>query len=155
MKIASAYLYIGWPSAEDRASHTERISVIALHAEMELPILQFGRPEVFSTLVEPHAYTVVTAEHPDNLMRLSLASKTRIKNPSRRTFEAQTVPYSVVVADAAICGNIWDQHVLAALRALNVPLTAPDTPLAHSLISPGGPQQYGACDAQVRADKAF
>ena len=42
------------------------------------------------------------------------------------------------MADTAIRGNIWEQHVLAALRALNVPLTAPDTPLAHRLFSPGG-----------------
>ena len=59
------------------------------------------------------------------------------------------------MADTAIRGNIWDQHVLTALRALNVPLTAPDTPLAHRLFGSGAPQQYGARDAQVRADKAF
>jgi hypothetical protein len=38
---------------------------------------------------------------------------------------------------------------------MNVPLTAPDTPLAHRLFSPGAPNQYGLRDAQVRADKAF
>ena len=43
------------------------------------------------------------------------------------------------MADAAIRGNIWEQHVIAALRAMNVPLTAPDTPLVHRLFSPGAP----------------
>jgi hypothetical protein len=76
--------------------------------------------------------------------------------PPCLTFEARTTTYSVVVmADAAIRGNIWEQHVLAAMRAMNVPLTAPDTPLAHRLFSPGAPHQYGVRDAQVRADKAF
>ena len=55
------------------------------------------------------------------------------------------------MADTAIRGNIWDQHVLlTALRALKVPLTAPDTPLAQRLFGPGAPQQYG-----VLTDKAF
>ena len=35
------------------------------------------------------------------------------------------------------------------------PLTAPDTPLAHRLFSPGAQQQYGAREVQVLADKAF
>ena len=137
----------------------DRISVSALRAGMVLPVSQFGGPEAFATLVKPDAYYVVTAEHPDNSMHLSLAYRNpacaRVLPPCL-TFEARSAPYSVVVmADAAIQGNIWEQHVLAALRALNVPLTAPDTPLAHRLFSPGVLQQYGARDAQVRADKAF
>ena len=92
-------------------------------------------------------------------MRLSLAHKnpacTRVLPPCL-TFEARTTTYSVVVmADAAIRGSIWEQHVLAALRPLNVPLTAPDMPLAHRLFSSGTPNQYGVRDAQVHADKAF
>ena len=165
VKIACAYAYISehkalqWPSAKDRASLMERTSVSALCAGMVLPVLQFGGPAAFATLVEPDAYYVVTAEHPDNSMRLSLA----YRNPACAsvlppclTFEARHTPYSVVVmADAAIRGNIWEPQVIAALRAMNVPLTAPDTPLAHRLFSLGAPQQYGARDAQVRADKAF
>ena len=48
VKSASAYLHISenqalqWPSAEDRASLTERISVSALRAGMVLPTLHFG-----------------------------------------------------------------------------------------------------------------
>ena len=165
MKIASAYLHISenqtlqWPSAEDRVSLIERISVSALRAGMVLPTLQFGGPEAFATLVEPDAYYVVTAEHPGNSMRLSMTYKNPAcarALPPCLTIEARTAPYSVVVmADAVIHGNIWDQHVLAALRVLNVQLSTPDRPLAHRLFSPEAPQQYGACDAQVRADKAF
>ena len=165
VKIACAYTYIPehkalhWPSDEDRASLLERTSVSALRAGMVIPVLQFAGIEAFTTLVEPDAYYVVTAEHPDNSMRLSLAYKnpacTRVLPPCL-TFEARTTTYSVIVmADAAIRGNIWEPHVLAALRAMNVPLTAPDTPLAHRLFSPGAPNQYGVRDAQVRADKAF
>ena len=70
----------------------ERISVSALRAGMVLPVLQFGGLEAFSTLVEPDAYYVVTAEHPDNSMRLSLAYKnpacTRVLPPCL-TFEAR------------------------------------------------------------------
>ena len=165
VKIECAYTYIPepkalhWPSDEDRASLMERTSVSALRAGMVIPVLQFGGIESFATLVEPDAYHVVTAEHPDKSMRLSLAYKspacTRVLPPCL-TFEARTTTYSVVVmADAAIRGNIWEQHVLAALRAMNVPLTAPDTPLAHRLFNPGAPNQYGVRDAQVRADKAF
>ena len=137
----------------------ERISVSAVRAGMVLPILQFGGPEAFATLLEPDAYYVMTAEHQDNSMRLSLAYSNPAcarALPPCLTFEARSTPYSVVVmADTAIRGNIWDQHVLTALRALNVPLTAPDTPLAHQLLGPGASKQYGARDAQVRADKAF
>ena len=165
VKIACAYTYIPehkalhWPSDEDRASLLERTSVSALRAGMVIPVLQFVGIESFATLVEPDAYYVVTAEHPDNSMRLSLAYKnpacTRVLPPCL-TFEARPTTYSVIVmADAAIRGNIWEPHVLAALRAMNVPLTAPDTPLAHRLFSPGAPNQYGGRDAQVRADKAF
>ena len=166
VKIACAYTYIPehkalhWPSDEDRASLLERTSVSALRAGMVIPVLQFVVGiESFATLVEPDAYYVVTAEHPDNSMRLSLAYKnpacTRVLPPCL-TFEARPTTYSVIVmADAAIRRIIWEQHVLAALRAMNVPLTAPDTPLAHRLFSPGAPNQYGVRDAQVRADKAF
>ena len=137
----------------------ECISISALRAGMVLPVLQFGGPKAFATHVEPDAYYVVTVEHPDNSMRLSLAYRNPAcarALPPCLTFEARSTPYSVaVMADTAIRGNIWEQHVLAALRALNVPLTAPDTPLAHRLFSPGAPQQYGARDAQVRADRAF
>jgi hypothetical protein len=137
----------------------ERISVSALRPGMVLPVLQFAGPEAFVTLVEQDAYYVVTAEHQDKSMRLSMA----YRNPACAralplclTFEARSTPYSVVVmADTATRGNIWDQHVLTALRALNVPLTTPDTPLAQRLFGAGTPQQYGARDAQVRADKAF
>jgi hypothetical protein len=126
---------------------------------MVIPVLQFVGIESFATLVEPDAYYVVTAEQPDNSMRLSLAYKNPAcprALPPCLTFEARTTTYSVIVmSDAAIRGNIWEQHVLAALRAMNVPLTAPDTPLAHRLFSPGAPNQYGLRDAQVRADKAF
>ena len=155
MKIACAYTYIPehkalhWPSEEDRASLMERTSVSALRAGMVIPVLQFGGIESFATLVEPDAYYVVTAEHPNNSMRLSLAHEnpacTRVLPPCL-TFEARTTTYSVVVmTDAAIRGSIWEQHVLAVLRAMNAPLTAPDMPL----------DQYGVRDAQVRADKAF
>ena len=150
VKIACAYTYIPehkalhWPSDEDRASLLERTSVSALRAGMVIPVLQFVGIESFATLVEPDAYYVVTAEHPDNSIRLSLAYKnpacTRVLPPCL-TFEARTTTYSVIVADAAIRGNIWEQHVLAALRAMDVPLTAPDTPLAHRLFSPGAPNQ--------------
>ena len=137
----------------------ERIFVSALRAGMVLPILQFGGPAAFATLVEPDAYYVVTAEHPENSMRLSLAHRNPAcarALPLCLTFEARSTPYSVVImADAAIRGKIWDPHVLTAVRAINVPLTAPDTPLAHRLFSPGAQQQYGAREAQVRADKAF
>ena len=92
-------------------------------------------------------------------MRLSLAYRNSAcarALPPCLTFETRSTPYSVVVmVDTAIRGNIWDQHVLNTFRTLNVPLTAPDTPLAHRLFGPGAPQQYGARDAQVRADKAF
>jgi hypothetical protein len=71
----------------------ERISVSALRAGMVLPVLQFGGLEAFSTLVEPDAYYVVTAEHPDNSMRLSLAYRNpacaRVLTPCL-TFEART-----------------------------------------------------------------
>ena len=94
---------------------------------MVLPVLQFGGPEAFNTLVEPDAYYVVTVEHQDNSMRLSLAYRypaCALALPPYLTFEARSTPYYVVVmADTAIRGNIWDQHVLNALRALNVPLT--------------------------------
>ena len=124
-----------------------------------ISVLQFGGPEAFNTLVEPDAYYVVTVEHQDNSMRLSLAYRYPAcarALPPYLTFEARSTPYYVVVmADTAIRENIWDQHVLNALRALNVPLTAPDMPLAHRLFGPGAPQQFGARDAQVRADKAF
>ncbi len=165
MKIASAYTYIPehqalqWPSDEDRASLMERISVSALRAGMVIPVLQFDGLAAFATLVEPDAYYVVTAEHSDKSMRLSLAYRNpacaRVLQPCL-TFEARTTPYSVVVmADTAIRGNIWEQHVLAALRALDVPLTALDTPLAHRLFRPGALNQYGPREAQVRAIKAF
>ena len=49
----------------------ERISVSTLRAGMVLPVLQFGGPEVFATLIEQDAYYVATAEHQDNFMRLS------------------------------------------------------------------------------------
>ena len=74
VKIASTYLHksenhaLRWPSAEDRASHMERISASALRAGMVLPTLQF---EAFATLVvEPDAnyYVVIAEEHPDNSM---------------------------------------------------------------------------------------
>ena len=42
---------------------------------MVIPVLQFVGIESFATLVELDAYYVVTAEHPDNSMRLSLAYK--------------------------------------------------------------------------------
>ena len=94
-------------------------------------------------------------------MRLSLAYRNlacvRVLPPCL-TFEARSAPYSVVMkADTAIHGNIWGQHVLAALRALNVTLTAPNTPLTHRLLfSSGDPHtQYGVRDAQVHANKAF
>ena len=118
----------------------ERISVSALRAGMVLPILQFGGPAAFATLVEPDAYYVVTAEHPENSMRLSLAHRNpacaRVL-PLCLTFEARSTPYSVVImADAAIRGKIWDPHVLTAVRAINVPLTAPDTPPSFQPRSP-------------------
>ncbi len=79
-------------------------------------------------------------------MRLSLAYRNpacvRVLPPCL-TFEARSAPYSVVMkADAAIHGNIWGQHVLAALRALNVPLTAPNTPLTHRLLFSSGDPQH-------------
>ena len=92
----------------------ERISISALRAA----VLQFGGPEAFATHVEPDAYYVVTAEHPDNSMRLSLAYRNPAcarALPPCLTFEARSTPYSVVVmADTAIRENIWEQHVLAA-----------------------------------------
>ena len=113
----------------------ERISVSALRAGVVTPVLQFDGLKAFATLVESDAYYVVTAEHPDNSMRLSLAYRNPAcarALPPCLTFEARTTPYSVVVmAEAAIRGNIWEQHVIAAFRAPNVPLTAPDTPLAQ------------------------
>ena len=126
----------------------ERISVSALRAGMVIPVLQFGGLEAFATLVEPNAYYVMTAEHPDISMHLSLAYRNPANArvlPPYLNFEARSsAPYSVVVmANAAIRGKIWEQHVLTALRAFNVPLTAPDTPLAHRLLSPGALQQYG------------
>ena len=137
VKITSAYLYLlehnalKWPSNDDRASLMEHISVSALRAGMVLPVLQLGGPEAFATLVEPDAYYVVTAEHPDNSMRLSLAYRNPAcarALPPCLTFDARSTQYSVaVIADTAIWGNIWEQHVLAALRALNVPLTAHTT----------------------------
>jgi hypothetical protein len=77
---------------------------------MVIPVLQFVGIESLATLVEPDAYYVVTAEHPDNSMRLSLAYKnpacTRVLPPCL-TFEARTTTYSVIVmSDAAIRGNI-------------------------------------------------
>ena len=114
VKIASAYLQeyhaLKWPSNDDRTSLMERISVSALRAGMVLPVLQFGGPEAFATLVEPDAYYVVTAEHQDNSMRLSLAYRNPAcarALPPCLTFEARSAPYSVVVmADTAIRGNI-------------------------------------------------
>jgi hypothetical protein len=80
VKIACTYTYIPehkalhWPSDEDRASLMERTSVSVLRrAGMVIPVLQFGGIESLATLVEPDAYYVVTAEYPDNCMRLSLA----------------------------------------------------------------------------------
>ena len=137
----------------------ERISVSALCADMVLPVLQFGGPEAFTTLGEPDAYYVVTAEHQDNSTRLSLAYRNPAcarALPPCLTFEARLTPYSVVVmADTAIRGNIWDQHVLNALRALNVPLTAPDTPLAHRLFGPGAPNNTACATPRCAQTKHF
>jgi hypothetical protein len=82
----------------------ERISVKALRAGMGGPLLP--------SLNQTRIIYVVTAEHPDNSMRLSLAYRNpagaRVLPPCL-TFEARSAPYSVVVmADAAIRGNIWE-----------------------------------------------
>ena len=63
------------------------------------------------------------------------------------------------MADAAICGNIWDQHAAGNLATSpQYPLTAPDTPLAHRLLALAweplnniGPET----PKQARADGAF
>jgi hypothetical protein len=74
-------------------------------------------------------------------MRLSLAPACAHALHPCLTFEARTTPYSVVVmADSAIRGNIWEPHVIAALRAMNIPLTALNTPLVHRLFNPGARQ---------------
>ena len=101
----------------------ERISVSALRAGMVLPILQFGWPAAFATLVEPDAYYVVTTEHPENSMRLSLAHRNpacaRVL-PLCLTFEARSTPYSVVImADAAIRGKIWDPRACPDCSSCN------------------------------------
>jgi len=83
----------------------ERISVSALRAGMVLPILQFGGPAAFATLVEPDAYYVVTAEHPENSMRQSLAHRNPAcarTLPLCLTFEARSTPYSVVIRTAVV-----------------------------------------------------
>ena len=101
VKIASAYTYIPehkalqWPSADDRASLLERTLVSALRTGTVLPVLQFSGLEAFATLVEPDAYYVVTAEHPDNSMCLSLAYRNPAcarALPPCLTFEARTTP---------------------------------------------------------------
>jgi hypothetical protein len=72
------------------------------------------------------------------------------------TFEARVTPHSVVtMADAAIRANIWEPHVLTALRALNVPLTAPDTPISLRHAGSGVISHYSTRDAQLKADKAL
>ena len=121
----------------------ERISVEALRAGMVIPVLQFGGLGAFATLIEPDAYYLCGDSRTPGQLHATLACLqkpgcARVLPPCL-TFEARSAPYSVVVmADAAIRGNIWEQHFLAALRALNAPLTAPDTPLAHQrLFSPG------------------
>ena len=86
-----------------------------------------------------------------------------IMEPDMRTssptvLKACSAPNSVVImADAAICGNIWEQHV-CNLASTQCPLTASDIPLAHRLlalaweplndIGPDTPKQ-------ARADGAF
>ena len=59
------------------------------------------------------------------------------------------------MADAAFRANIWEPHVLTALRALNVPLTAPDTPISLRHAGSGATSHYGTRDAQLKADKAL
>ena len=113
----------------------------------EIPVLHFSGMESFATLISPDAYYVVIAEYPDNLTRLSLTYKnpacTTVMPPCR-TFEARITPYSVVtMADAAIRASIWEPHVLTALRALNVPLTAPDT-RSHSAMRAVAPHPTSA-----------
>jgi hypothetical protein len=83
----------------------ERKFVSALRAGMVLPILQFGGPAAFATLVEPDAYYVMTAEHPENSMRLSLAHRNPAcarALPLCLTFEARSTPYSVVIRTAVV-----------------------------------------------------
>ena len=149
MKIACAYTYIPehkalhWPSDEDRASLMERTSVSALRAGMVIPVLQYGGIDSFATLVEPERVLCGDGRTSGQFYApLACLQKPGMhtRPPPYLTFKARTTTYSVVVmADAAIRGNIWEQHVLAALRAIYVPLTAPDMPLAHRLFSPGAP----------------
>ena len=164
-KIASAYPVIPeyqglkWPDNHERASLLERTQVNSLRVGFVLPILHFTGVESFANLTAPDAYYVVTAEFQDNSTRLALAYKNPACNrtlPPGLTFGARAEAYSVIaMADAAIRGNILDAHVLAALRAPGVPLTAPDTPFAHRLSGAYGQGHYGSRDAQAKADKTM
>ena len=64
-----------------------------------------------------------------------------IKEPDMRTrsptmLKACPAPNSIIIlADAAICGNIWDQHVCNLASTQCPLLTAPGTPLAHRLLA--------------------
>jgi len=136
-----------------------RAQVNSLRVGFVLPILHFAGPESFATLNEPDGYYIVIAEYQDNSTRLALAYKNPAcarALPPGLTFAARAEPYSVVtMADAAIRGNIWEQHVMNALRSLNVHLTAPDTPLAQRATGPSGLGGYGGRDAQAKADKTM
>jgi len=164
-KIASAYGVIPehrclqWPDNNERSGLMARAQVNSLRAGFVLPILHFTGPESFATLNEPDGYYIVIAEYQDNSTRLALAYKNPAcarALPPGLTFAARAEPYSVVtMADAAIRGNIWEQHVMNALRSLNVPLTAPDTPLAQRATGPSGLGGYGSRDAQAKADKTM
>jgi hypothetical protein len=127
-KITSAYQvlpeYQGlkWLDNNERANLLERTQVNSLRVGFVLPILHFTWAESFANLTPPDAYyVVVTAEFQDNSTRLALAYKNPACNrtlPPGLTFGARAEAYSVVaMADAAICGNILDAHVLAALES--------------------------------------
>jgi hypothetical protein len=166
IKIANAYQIIPeynalkWPSTHERSLMMERVPVTTLRVGYVLPILNFTGPESYESLTEPDAYYVITTEYHDNSTRLSLAFRNPFSArplPPCLTFATRSEPYSVVtMADAAIRGNILDPHVMTALKALGVPLLAPDTPMAHRHLSASGPNtHHGGRDSQLKADKVF
>jgi hypothetical protein len=99
---------------------------------------------------------VVTAEYPDNSTRLALAyanPASKVAFPPGATFEARPAPYSVIaLSDATVRGNLLDKFIMDHLKALSIPLIAPDTPAAQR---PGGSGMGPTKDAHARAEKAL
>ena len=162
VKLASAYTYLGeypglqWPTTDDRAKLLARTPVQALRPGMVVLALTCTGTESFRNLLAPDAYYVVTAEYPDNSTRLALAyanPASKVAFPPGATFEARPAPYSVIaLSDATVRGNLLDKFIMDHLKAISVPLIAPDTPAAQR---PGVSGTGTTKDAHARAEKAL